>query len=113
MVNRQALVDDLHEIRALVWDEHWEQAHQSILLFVTQLDQLIELIHSLEGSKYIQPVDDADPFDVGLPECRSIRGFVTVAGIALKHSEPLRAIKALQEAMRTIEGTAGEGSDRT
>ena len=110
MINRQALIDDLHEIRALIWDENWDEAHQSILLLVTQLDQLIEVIHSLDkGSKYKQPVHAADPFDVGLPKARSVRSFVTEAGFALKHSDSRRAGKALQEAVRTIEGPAAEG----
>ena len=110
MLNRQSLINELQEIRFLVWDENWQQAHQHVLLLVTHLDQLIEPIHPPDkGPENKQPVYAADQIGVGLPKARSVRSFVTEAGFALKRSDSRRVTMALDEALRAIDEPAAEG----
>jgi hypothetical protein len=109
MVNRQAFYDELQELRTLVLQEDLEQVRLHVRLFVHACDHLTKLIHpSAMGAWRDSPSYLADDVGLSVRLVRSLRGYVAEAGFMIE-SDPRRAVKALDDALRALEEPAGEG----
>jgi hypothetical protein len=109
MVSRKAFFDELQELRTLVLQEDLEQVQLHVRLFVHTCDHLTEPIHpSAMGAWRDSPSYAADDVGLSVTLVRSLRGCVAEAGFAIE-SDPRHALKALDEALRALEETAGEG----
>jgi hypothetical protein len=109
MVSRQAILDEIQELRMLVCRNEFDQVLLHVRLLVRTCDRLTEPIHSPpKRAGYDSPIYPADYIGLSVPLLRSLGGYIAEAGFVVE-SDPRRALKALDEAVLALEERGAKG----
>jgi hypothetical protein len=109
LVSRQAILDELQELRTLVCRNEFDQVLLHVRLLVRTCDRLTEPIHSPpKRAGYDSPIYPADYIGLSVPLLRSLRGYIAEASFAVE-SDPRCALKALDEAVLALDEKRPEG----